>query len=244
MWLRLWTDSSLTDWPSVAMWLWLWVSGDTRVEAGSNTSTMTLRVVGGDEKGSLKSDTVKYGREYQGTPTRGRLRWQGPAAYTKERPILSSERAPHKKQNRNCQNNNKYLVMSPRWGSTPRLTYWLTERQSQSDFDFNFRLSAVQLSEVKWSSWLVSERVQLRTGSWVELYKGGWDEMAQWLSWQSTRVQLRDIRTTVTTWAQEVEESPLLEAFASERLLKTQQAGKSLTGAVMVCELWRLAIAL
>jgi hypothetical protein len=26
----------------------------TRVEAGSSTSTVTLRVVGGDEKGSLK----------------------------------------------------------------------------------------------------------------------------------------------------------------------------------------------
>jgi hypothetical protein len=33
------------------------------VEAGSNTSTVTLRVVGGDEKGSLKSETVKYNRE-------------------------------------------------------------------------------------------------------------------------------------------------------------------------------------
>jgi hypothetical protein len=33
----------------------------TRVEVGSNTSTLTLRVVGGDEKGSLKSETVKYG---------------------------------------------------------------------------------------------------------------------------------------------------------------------------------------
>jgi hypothetical protein len=29
------------------------------VEAGSNTSTVTLRVVGGDEKGSLKCETVK-----------------------------------------------------------------------------------------------------------------------------------------------------------------------------------------
>jgi hypothetical protein len=28
------------------------------VEARSNTSTVTLRVVGGDEKGSLKSETV------------------------------------------------------------------------------------------------------------------------------------------------------------------------------------------
>jgi hypothetical protein len=30
----------------------------SRVEAGSNTSTVTLRVVGGDEKGSLESETV------------------------------------------------------------------------------------------------------------------------------------------------------------------------------------------
>jgi hypothetical protein len=52
------------------------------VEVGSNTFAVTLRVVGGDEKGSLKSDTVKYGRESQGTRTRERLRWQGPAAYT------------------------------------------------------------------------------------------------------------------------------------------------------------------
>jgi hypothetical protein len=29
------------------------------------------------EKGSLKFETVKYGRESQGTRTRERLRWQG-----------------------------------------------------------------------------------------------------------------------------------------------------------------------
>jgi hypothetical protein len=68
----------------------------TRVEAGSNTSTMTLRVVGGDEKGSLKSESVKYNCESQGTQTRETLRWQEPAAYTKDKPVLSSERAPHK----------------------------------------------------------------------------------------------------------------------------------------------------
>jgi hypothetical protein len=67
-----------------------------RVEAGSSTSTVAQRVVGGDEKGSLKSETVKYGRESQGTPTRKGLRWQGPASYTKDRPVLSSERAPQK----------------------------------------------------------------------------------------------------------------------------------------------------
>jgi hypothetical protein len=69
----------------------------SRVEAGSNVTTVTLRVVGGEEMGSLKCETVKYGREYQGTRTRERLRWQGPAAYTKDRPVLSSERTPHKK---------------------------------------------------------------------------------------------------------------------------------------------------
>jgi hypothetical protein len=32
-----------------------------RVEAGSNTSTVALRVEGGNEKGSLKYETGKYG---------------------------------------------------------------------------------------------------------------------------------------------------------------------------------------
>jgi hypothetical protein len=68
----------------------------TRVEAGSNTSTVTLRIIGGDEKGSLKSETVKYGLKSQGTRTRERLCWQGPTAHTKDRPDLSSERASHK----------------------------------------------------------------------------------------------------------------------------------------------------
>jgi hypothetical protein len=42
---------------------------------------------------------------------------------TKNRPVLSSERAPHK--NKTLSNSNKYMVMSPSWGSTPRLTDWL-----------------------------------------------------------------------------------------------------------------------
>jgi hypothetical protein len=73
------------------------------VEAWSNTSTVTLQLVEGDEKGNLKSETVKYGLKSQGTRFRGRLRWQGPAACTNDRPVLSSERAPHKEQDRNCQ---------------------------------------------------------------------------------------------------------------------------------------------
>jgi hypothetical protein len=68
----------------------------TRVEEGANTSTVTLWVVRGDKKESLKSETLKYGLQSQGTRTRERLRWQGPAAHIKDRLDLSSERAPHK----------------------------------------------------------------------------------------------------------------------------------------------------
>jgi hypothetical protein len=66
------------------------------VEAGSNTSTVTLRVVGDDENGSLKSETVKYGHESQGTRKRERLGWRGPAAYTKLTRPLIRESAPQK----------------------------------------------------------------------------------------------------------------------------------------------------
>jgi hypothetical protein len=104
------------------------------VEAGSNTSTVTLRVVGGDEKESLKSETIRYGRDSQGTWTQERLLWKGPAAYTKDRPVLSSERALQKILGCNCQ----IVIIS---GHEPQMgldikTYGLTDRQSQWDFDF------------------------------------------------------------------------------------------------------------
>jgi hypothetical protein len=42
----------------------------------------------------------------------------------------------------------------------------------------------------------------------------------------------------------EAEEFPLLEAVIREGLVKTQQARKCLADAVVICELWRLAVAL
>jgi hypothetical protein len=66
------------------------------VKVGSNTSTVTLRVVGGDEKVSLKYETVKYGHENKGTRTQEALRWRGPVACTRDRPVISSERALYK----------------------------------------------------------------------------------------------------------------------------------------------------
>jgi hypothetical protein len=42
----------------------------------------------------------------------------------------------------------------------------------------------------------------------------------------------------------EAEESPSLEAIARERQVKTPQAGKGLAVALVICELWRLAVAM
>jgi hypothetical protein len=46
------------------------------------------------------------------------------------------------------------------------------------------------------------------------------------------------------TLGREAEESPLLETVAREWLVKTQQDGKGLAGAVVICELCGLAVAL
>jgi hypothetical protein len=67
----------------------------SRVEAGSNTSTVALRGVGDDEKESLESETVKYGLGSHVTRTREWLRWRGPTAIVNDKPVLSSESAPH-----------------------------------------------------------------------------------------------------------------------------------------------------
>jgi hypothetical protein len=42
----------------------------------------------------------------------------------------------------------------------------------------------------------------------------------------------------------EEEESPLLQAVTKGRLMETQQVVKGLAGAVVICKMWRLAIAL
>jgi hypothetical protein len=57
----------LVGWPSVVTWDSDSTETHSRVEVGSNTSTVTLRVVGGDEKGSLESETTKYGHVSYGT---------------------------------------------------------------------------------------------------------------------------------------------------------------------------------
>jgi hypothetical protein len=60
----------------------------------------------------------------------GRLQWQ---RLTHDRPDLSSERPPQKDKTVTLKK--KSLVKSPRFGLDTK-TYWLTDCQSQCDFDF------------------------------------------------------------------------------------------------------------
>jgi hypothetical protein len=53
-------------------------------------------VVGGDKKGNLKSETVKYDRESHGIQTWDWMCWRGPAAIVNDWPILLSERMLYK----------------------------------------------------------------------------------------------------------------------------------------------------
>jgi hypothetical protein len=60
-----------------------------RTEAISRDRQSSLRVVGGDEKGSLKSETVKYGHECQGTRTgegQQHIQKTDPSSRERERP--------------------------------------------------------------------------------------------------------------------------------------------------------------
>jgi hypothetical protein len=55
---------------------------------------VTLRVVGGDEKGSLKSETVEYGCESQGTRVRERLTDETRNIYKRQTRLLVRESVP------------------------------------------------------------------------------------------------------------------------------------------------------
>jgi hypothetical protein len=98
------------------------------VEVESNTSTVALRVVGGDEKENLVSETVKYGHESHGTRTREWLRWRGPVAIVNDR-SSSRQRERPTSPNPQLSDSNKNLVVSPRWMFYSK-THWPTDRRS------------------------------------------------------------------------------------------------------------------
>jgi hypothetical protein len=87
------------------------------------------------------------------------------------------------------------------------------------------------------------------------LFEGlkGLDAKTNWLAVNRQSQSSSDLVSSVEfnmggsedrNWTRETEESPLLEAIARERLVKTQQAGKDLACAMVICELWRWAVAL
>jgi hypothetical protein len=60
------------------------------------------------------------------------------------------------------------------------------------------------------------------------------DKWGNWVGWKPASNEI----------SVEAEESPPLEAITKEWLVNTQQAGKNLVHAVVICKVWSLAIAL
>jgi hypothetical protein len=81
------------------------------VEEGSNTSTVTLRIVGGDKEGSLKSETVKYSCEPNGLgPEKAYI---GEGQHMQKTNPSSRQRGSQTKRTPKLSKSNKYLTMSP-----------------------------------------------------------------------------------------------------------------------------------
>jgi hypothetical protein len=85
---------------------------------------ISIRGPGPPGLGSLESETVTCGQESRGTGTREWLRWRGPAAIVKDRPVLSSEREPH--INKPQLTEIKIWSWAPDGCLTPRQIGWLT----------------------------------------------------------------------------------------------------------------------
>jgi hypothetical protein len=76
------------------------------VKAGSNTSTVALRVVGGDVEGSLESETVNMITSPKGLRPENDCAGDGQPSRQRERPTSTHPQ---------LSDSNKYLVLSPRW---------------------------------------------------------------------------------------------------------------------------------
>jgi hypothetical protein len=70
------------------------VEPDTRAEAGSNTSTVTLRVVGGDEKGNLKFESKLWSRVPRDLDSRKIALARATSIYKRQTRPLVREDAP------------------------------------------------------------------------------------------------------------------------------------------------------
>jgi hypothetical protein len=84
----------------------------SRVEVGSYTSIVALRVIWGNEKGSVKSETVKYDHESHGNQTKEWMHWRGPGAIVNDRPNLSPDRMLYKDYDHRCSIEKNILATS------------------------------------------------------------------------------------------------------------------------------------
>jgi hypothetical protein len=119
----------LIDWPSIAVWLWLGLRiKASRVEAWSNTSTVALQVVGGNEKGSLRSEAISMVTSPMGLGPDNDCAGEGqqqlqktdPSSLQRERPTLTNSQPS---------DNIIDLVASPRWVLYSKRN-WPTDRLS------------------------------------------------------------------------------------------------------------------
>jgi hypothetical protein len=118
----------LIDWPSVAMWLWLWLwlvsspcGGGVEYLHRDPASRKRRR------KGKSQNwDSKIWSRDPRDKGPRKTALARTNSIYKRQiRPLVRE--GASEKQDHTCQRViNTYLVMSPRWGSTPRLTDWLT----------------------------------------------------------------------------------------------------------------------
>jgi hypothetical protein len=129
--------------------------------------------------------------------------------------------------------------MSSRGNSTPRLTDWLTDRQSQCDFDFG----RLQFSWVKWrkvAGWWV--RIQLKVSLWREdqevdvKWPPTWDPIGWVVSWEDlyTWVCKKEILYVISGVCNSMRLLivPMLKSVVRERLMETNR----LRTLVRVCQ--------
>jgi hypothetical protein len=104
---------------------------------------------------------------------------------------------------------NLLLGSCSNWTTTVEMgvfSMWSVPRSWGNPFQLSVESQPVKRSLGRWCEIATSlGPSHLRIGSWVELCEEGWEEVALKLSWQLTRVQLRDICWTVMMWTQALE---------------------------------------
>jgi hypothetical protein len=127
--------------------------------------------------GSLESETVKYGHESHRTQTSEWLRWWVPAAIVSDRPILSSQRAPHINKPETVWQQQKY-GLEPQMGLDTK-TDWPIDSPLYYNFHFDLSRSLSWLScemEASCQWWkhksrrlsTVGNRHQAMTGEYIK----------------------------------------------------------------------------